>query len=80
MLLKELLVMLNALPIVTESCKFNFVQLCCLAALRAQFLIECLADLKKNLMKRGLNLLIRHGKPEEILPSIAKAFGAHTVK
>ncbi|KAM4086289.1 hypothetical protein ACJW30_10G090900 [Castanea mollissima] len=48
-------------------------------ALRAQFLIECLADLKKNLIKCGLNLLIRHGKPEEILPSLAKAFGAHTV-
>nr|POF16934.1 cryptochrome dash, chloroplastic/mitochondrial [Quercus suber] len=48
-------------------------------ALRAQFLIECLADLKKNLIKYGLNLLIRHGKPEEILPSLAKAFGAHTV-
>lgn len=51
-----------------------------MTALRAQFLIECLADLKKNLIKYGLNLLIRHGKPEEILPSLAKAFGAHTVK
>ncbi|XP_057959258.1 cryptochrome DASH, chloroplastic/mitochondrial isoform X2 [Malania oleifera] len=48
-------------------------------ALRAQFLIECLDDLKKNLMKRGLNLLIQHGKPEEILPLLAKSFGAHTV-
>eukprot|EP00257_Ricinus_communis_P020822 XP_015580156.1 cryptochrome DASH, chloroplastic/mitochondrial [Ricinus communis] len=48
-------------------------------ALRAQFIIECLADLKKNLMKRGLNLLIRHGKPEEVLPSLAQAFAAHTV-
>ncbi|XP_042989925.1 cryptochrome DASH, chloroplastic/mitochondrial-like isoform X2 [Carya illinoinensis] len=48
-------------------------------ALRAQFLIECLADLKKNLIKRGLNLLVQHGKPEEILPSLAKAYGAHTV-
>ncbi|XP_010277229.1 PREDICTED: cryptochrome DASH, chloroplastic/mitochondrial [Nelumbo nucifera] len=48
-------------------------------AFRAQFLIECLADLKKNLMKHGLNLLIQHGKPEDILPSVAKAFGAHTV-
>ncbi|KAL5699522.1 deoxyribodipyrimidine photo-lyase [Ranunculus cassubicifolius] len=48
-------------------------------ALRAQFLVECLEDLKKNLTKRGLNLLIRHGKPEDILPSIAKDFGAHTV-
>ncbi|EEF34387.1 DNA photolyase, putative [Ricinus communis] len=48
-------------------------------ALRAQFLIECLADLKNNLMKRGLNLFIRHGKPEDILPSLARAFSAHTV-
>ncbi|OWM77253.1 hypothetical protein CDL15_Pgr028890 [Punica granatum] len=48
-------------------------------ALRAQFLLECLDDLKKNLVKRGLNLLIKHGKPEEILPSVAKAYGAHTV-
>lgn len=49
-------------------------------ALRAQFIIECLADLKKNLMKRGLNLLIRHGKPEEIIPSLVQGFAAHTVK
>ncbi|GMN39796.1 hypothetical protein TIFTF001_009023 [Ficus carica] len=48
-------------------------------ALRAQFLMECLADLRKNLMKRGLNLLIQHGKPEDILPTLAKTFGAHTV-
>nr|CAD1832019.1 unnamed protein product [Ananas comosus var. bracteatus] len=48
-------------------------------ALRAQFLIECLADLKKNLIKKGLNLLVKHGKPEDILPSVVKAFGAHTV-
>ncbi|KAL0324046.1 UNVERIFIED_CONTAM: Cryptochrome DASH, chloroplastic/mitochondrial [Sesamum calycinum] len=48
-------------------------------ALRAQFLIECLIDLKKSLMKRGLNLLIQHGKPEQILPSLAKAYSVHTV-
>ncbi|XP_030475510.1 cryptochrome DASH, chloroplastic/mitochondrial isoform X1 [Syzygium oleosum] len=48
-------------------------------ALRAQFLIECLEDLKRNLVNRGLDLLIHRGKPEEILPSIAKTFGAHTV-
>ncbi|KAK6912357.1 Cryptochrome/DNA photolyase, FAD-binding domain [Dillenia turbinata] len=53
---------------------------CCYwAALRAQFLIECLVDLKNNLMKRGLNLLIQNGKPEKILPSLAEAYGAHTV-
>ncbi|KAL0762146.1 hypothetical protein Bca101_078297 [Brassica carinata] len=47
--------------------------------LRGAFLMECLADLRKNLMRRGLNLLIRSGKPEDILPSLAKDFGAHTV-
>ncbi|GER39756.1 cryptochrome DASH [Striga asiatica] len=48
-------------------------------ALRTQFVLECLTDLKRNLMKRGLNLLIQHGKPEQILPSLAKAYGAHTI-
>ncbi|KAK6158682.1 hypothetical protein DH2020_005996 [Rehmannia glutinosa] len=48
-------------------------------ALRAQFVIECLTDLKRSLMKRGLNLLIQPGKPEQILPSLAKAFGVHTI-
>ncbi|KAF8099926.1 hypothetical protein N665_0235s0025 [Sinapis alba] len=48
-------------------------------ALRGAFLMECLADLRKNLMRRGLNLLIRNGKPEDILPSLAKDFEAHTV-
>ncbi|KAG5244553.1 cryptochrome DASH [Salix suchowensis] len=47
--------------------------------LRGQFIIECLVDLKKNLMKRGLNLLIRHGKPEEIIPTLAKDFASHAV-
>ncbi|CAH8272152.1 unnamed protein product [Arabidopsis lyrata] len=55
---------------------FNFPKT---GALRGGFLMECLVDLRKNLMKRGLNLLIRSGKPEEILPSLAKDFGAHTV-
>lgn len=45
-----------------------------------EFLMECLADLRNNLMRRGLNLLIRSGEPEDILPSLAKEFGAHTVK
>ncbi|XP_015083174.1 cryptochrome DASH, chloroplastic/mitochondrial [Solanum pennellii] len=48
-------------------------------ALRAQFIIECLNDLKRNLVKRGLDLLIQHGKPEDIVPSLAKAYKAHTV-
>ncbi|KAA0038767.1 cryptochrome DASH [Cucumis melo var. makuwa] len=59
-----------------STCYFGFPKT---GALRAQFIVECLADLKRNLTKRGLNLLIQHGKPEEILPSLAKALGAHTV-
>lgn len=42
--------------------------------------MECLVDLRKNLMRRGLNLIIKNGKPEDIIPSLAKNFGAHTVK
>ncbi|MEL7162380.1 MAG: deoxyribodipyrimidine photo-lyase, partial [Bacteroidota bacterium] len=34
---------------------------------RAKFLLECVADLRKNLRKRGADLLIRVGKPEEVL-------------
>lgn len=51
-----------------------------LVALRAQFLIQCLADLKRNLVKRDLNLFIQLGKPEDVLPALAKAYGVHTVK
>ena len=58
----------------------HFVVLVMCLALRGAFLMECLADLRNNLIKRGLNLLIRSGKPEDILPSLAKDFGAHTVK
>ncbi|XP_010454813.1 PREDICTED: cryptochrome DASH, chloroplastic/mitochondrial-like [Camelina sativa] len=55
---------------------FNFPKT---GALRGGFLMDCLVDLRKNLMKRGLSLLIRSGKPEDIVPSLAKDFGAHTV-
>ncbi|GAA0185223.1 DNA photolyase [Lithospermum erythrorhizon] len=48
-------------------------------ALRGQFLMECLTDLKRNLQKQGLDLLVQHGKPEELLPSLAKTYGAYTV-
>ncbi|KAK4364867.1 hypothetical protein RND71_016225 [Anisodus tanguticus] len=51
----------------------------CCGPIMAQFIIESLTDLKRNLVKRGLDLLIQHGKPEEIIPSLAKAYKAHTV-
>ncbi|XP_024541514.1 cryptochrome DASH, chloroplastic/mitochondrial isoform X2 [Selaginella moellendorffii] len=47
--------------------------------LRAQFLLESLVDLKKNLKKRGLDLVIRSGNPEFILPSLVEAVGADTI-
>ncbi|MEO1051567.1 MAG: DASH family cryptochrome [Bacteroidota bacterium] len=38
---------------------------------RAKFLIESVADLKQNLKRLGSDLLIRVGKPEEVLPELA---------
>src|SRR5690349_13738707 len=39
---------------------------------RAQFMLECLADLDGSLRERGAGLLIRHGRPEDELPRIAR--------
>lgn len=47
--------------------------------LRAQFIMEGVADLRDSLRQRGLDLIVRQGKPEDIVPSIAKSIGAHTV-
>ena len=47
--------------------------------LRAQFMMESVADLRESLRKRGLDLIVRQGKPEDIVPSIVKSIGAHTV-
>jgi deoxyribodipyrimidine photo-lyase len=38
---------------------------------RARFLIEAVSELKKNLQKRGGDLLVLRGKPEELLPFIS---------
>ncbi|MGB3789060.1 MAG: DASH family cryptochrome, partial [Phormidesmis sp.] len=48
-------------------------------AYRAQFLIETVADLRKELRSRGSNLVIRHGKPEEEIPSLIKTLNIHAV-
>ncbi|WP_340104766.1 DASH family cryptochrome [Rhodohalobacter sp. 8-1] len=39
-------------------------------AMPAQFLIESIKDLRENLRELGSNLLVRVGKPEEMLPEI----------
>jgi deoxyribodipyrimidine photo-lyase len=49
-------------------------------AFRSQFLLESLADLRENLKKLGSDLVIRLGKPEEILPALVietKAIAIH---
>ncbi len=39
---------------------------------RAQFIIESIQDLKQNLRQRGVDLIVRIGKPEEILFDLAQ--------
>ncbi|MBN8643366.1 MAG: DASH family cryptochrome [Flavobacteriales bacterium] len=46
---------------------------------RAQFLLESLADLDKNLRKLGSGLLLVKGKPELELPKIAQQFNVKKV-
>ncbi|MCO5569841.1 hypothetical protein L7F22_023555 [Adiantum nelumboides] len=47
--------------------------------LRAQYILEGVSDLRKNLQKKGLDLLVEFGKPEKVLPRLAAATAAHTV-
>ncbi len=39
---------------------------------RAQFIIDSVADLRRNLKKKGSELIVRYGKPEEILFEICQ--------
>ncbi len=48
-------------------------------AFRAQFLLESVADLRASLQKRGSDLIVRVGKPEEVVPAIARELGATAV-
>lgn len=46
---------------------------------RAQFLLECLADLDKNLRELGSGLIIVKGKPEVEIPKIVQQYKAYKV-
>ena len=46
------------------------------SALRANFLVECLADLDEQLRARGSRLYVASGDPVEILPELWEKFGA----
>lgn len=46
---------------------------------RANFLLQSVANLRHSLIKRGSNLLIRTGMPENVLPALARQLNASTV-
>eukprot|EP00898_Chlorokybus_atmophyticus_P006779 jgi/Chlat1/7101/Chrsp57S06733 len=46
---------------------------------RAKFLRECVSDLRASLQQHGTDLVVRIGKPEEVLADIAKQVGAEAV-
>jgi deoxyribodipyrimidine photo-lyase len=47
--------------------------------IRARFLIECVADLQKSLQKLGANLIIRMGRPEDVLPELVNKYNVSEV-
>ncbi|KAJ9543117.1 hypothetical protein OSB04_022824 [Centaurea solstitialis] len=46
---------------------------------RANFLIESVSNLRKNLQARGSDLIVRIGRPESVLTELVKAVGAEAV-
>ncbi len=46
---------------------------------RTQFLLECLADLDRSLRARGSRLVVRHGRPEEEIPNLAREVKASSM-
>src|SRR5690242_7446859 len=46
---------------------------------RTQFLLECLADVGESLSDRGSGLVIRQGRPELVLPELARDLQAGRV-
>jgi deoxyribodipyrimidine photo-lyase len=46
---------------------------------RTRFLLDCLSRLQRDLEKRGVPLLVRRGRPEDVLPRLAHETGASLV-
>lgn len=46
---------------------------------RTQFMLGCLAELRTDLRELGADLVLRRGRPEEVLPELAKEIGATAV-
>ncbi|WOL00438.1 blue-light photoreceptor PHR2-like [Canna indica] len=47
--------------------------------LRARFLVDAVSDLRDGLRRRGSDLVVRVGRPESVLPELARAVGADAV-
>ena len=48
-------------------------------AVRARFRRESVADLRERLRERGSDVVVRHGRPEEVVPAVAAAVDADVV-
>lgn len=46
---------------------------------RTQFLLECLADLREALRRRGSDLVLTNGRPEQALPKLARELNAQAI-
>lgn len=46
---------------------------------RAKFLLECVENLRSGLRERGSDLIVRLGRPEEVLVDLAKSVGAEAL-
>jgi deoxyribodipyrimidine photo-lyase len=50
-----------------------------IGAYRAKFLVEAIQDLKQRLKRLGSDLVVRQGKPEELIPDLAQKYEVHQV-
>lgn len=48
-------------------------------AFRAKFLLESLSDLRQALRQLGSDLVLRHGKPEDVIPELVQQFNVSAV-
>ncbi len=46
---------------------------------RAQFLLECISDLKETLTKLGADLVVKIGRPEEVIPELCIKYQVQAV-
>lgn len=46
---------------------------------RVRFLQESVQDLRNSLRKKGSELVVRHGQPEQVIPDLCKRYGARAV-